>query len=112
MFWTSAKFPTSSLQMSPARNRASPPNRMPANDNRPARMHPRRPLVCRWSLAEDGTGLTCHWEAETDAEDVIPGMTIQIQRDFMVLHVCHLSLPSHGRFDRTAFQLRMICNNH
>jgi hypothetical protein len=71
MFKTSAKFGMLASRVLQTRRPTAGPHHAPANDNRPAKVRP-HPLVCRWSLAADGTGLACHWEVETDASGPRP----------------------------------------
>ena len=68
MFKTSARFPLRPSRAPQSQRPASSPRHVPANDNR----RRRKALVCRWSLAEDGTRLTCHWAEDTDAPGPTP----------------------------------------
>jgi hypothetical protein len=68
MFKTSARFPLRPSRTPQAQRPASGSHHAPANDNR----RRRKPLVCRWSLAEGGTRLTCHWAEDTDAPGPTP----------------------------------------
>src|SRR5579871_219521 len=71
MFRTSAKISMFALRVLQARRLTAGPHDVSANDNRPARTR-RRPLVCRWSLADDGKHLVCRWEEEADAPEPNP----------------------------------------
>ena len=68
MFKTSAKFPVRPARVLQAQRLISGLERAPDNDNR----RQRKPLLCRWALAEGGTRLACHWEEATDAPGPTP----------------------------------------
>jgi|HubBroStandDraft_6_1064221.scaffolds.fasta_scaffold1488169_1 hypothetical protein len=68
MFKTSARFPLRPSRTPQVQRPVSSPRHVPANDNR----RRRKALVCRWSLADDGTRLTCRWTEDTDAPGPSP----------------------------------------
>src|ERR1700733_14392947 len=78
------QFPHMSGRREAVSTKAIPARIMPANDNLPGvirpgarRRHGSRPLVCRWSLTDNGKRLSCRWQPETLAqtalEDPDPG---------------------------------------
>jgi hypothetical protein len=72
MFKTSARFPTLASRLLQACGLTGRPRSVAtANDNRPARLRLRKPLVCHWSL-EGGTRLVCHWDEDVDAPEPRP----------------------------------------
>ena len=88
MFRTSAKFSMLASRVLQARRLAAGPHHAPANDNRPARVRP-RPLVCRWTLADCGTRLICHWEEEADAPEPKPAISLGL-RGVLSSPSCHI----------------------
>jgi hypothetical protein len=68
MFKTSARFPLRPSRAPQAQRPAPSARHVPANDNG----RRRKALVCRWSLTEGSSRLTCHWAEETDAPEPTP----------------------------------------